>query len=703
MVDNPENASQRKARVEKNVRSLSPVQNECESYGSVEKKANHPDYVMKNQRCELEVRLSVNFLKFFPFYTMLLNVKENAESLDNSCGKLECRACLENVEKANLIDIFQSWSTEQFSMGVTLADDLCKLTQVQISITDPHSNFICMPCHQKLLDSCIFIAKVQKSQQILNDRYNAMSNKNNWPKPIEVQKNIDSTVLGESTTVEIKQEVISEDEATDFVLNCDNADQLMEIKIEPEEFEEPEIESDVENKTKKPKNEEQALKNEFKHNSIEFTNPVLPMPQNSLPDRISDLMEIKVEPEESVEPLESEIDCETAETQKNQLNVGEDSKNEFNFDNTDSLNHSPVMKVSRDLLPIKITVNGSIPADQFEKIPDMSIDRHVLNGDEVSPEVCVKHEPDSDNDDTEFMNEMPLECMLCMKLFSSVSELKGHVVAQHSYVSVKRRSDCTTRIARNNSKYVCTLCKRSFVTSTDLMVHETCHDKYACYGCRNKYDTFEQLSNHTKTCTAVQSKKQQQPKTLEDVKSTAKPPKTKAEYQKAYREREKAKKNENKQESTAKPPKTKAEYQKEYREREKAKKNENKQESTAKPPKTKAEYQKEYRERQKAKKNENKQERTAKPPKTNAEHQKAFRERQKMKKIKNKRESNAALNAPSKTKKTQSEHCKEYQQKSRLKKQRVQLDALLFEKSEVPQSKKIKLIDTQNVTNKNLL
>lgn len=67
---------------------------------------------------------------------MLLNVKENAESLDNSCGKLECRACLENVEKANLIDIFQSWSTEQFSMGVTLADDLCKLTQVQVRFCD---------------------------------------------------------------------------------------------------------------------------------------------------------------------------------------------------------------------------------------------------------------------------------------------------------------------------------------------------------------------------------------------------------------------------------------------------------------------------------------------------------------------------------------------------------------------------------------
>ncbi|RVE51060.1 hypothetical protein evm_004351 [Chilo suppressalis] len=71
------------------------------------------------------------------------------------------------------------------------------------------------------------------------------------------------------------------------------------------------------------------------------------------------------------------------------------------------------------------------------------------------------------------------------------------------------------------------------------------------------------------------------------------------------------------------------------------------------------------------------------PPKTNAEHQKAFRERQKI----NKRESNAALNAPSKTKKTQTEHCKEYQQKSRLKRHRVQLDALLFEKSEAPQSK----------------
>ncbi|XP_063909723.1 caldesmon-like isoform X7 [Zophobas morio] len=124
-----------------------------------------------------------------------------------------------------------------------------------------------------------------------------------------------------------------------------------------------------------------------------------------------------------------------------------------------------------------------------------------------------------------------------------------------------------------------------------------------------------------------------------ELNTTAKPRKTKAEYQKEYRERQKAKKNENKQESTAKPRKTKADYQKEYRERQKAKKNENKQESTAKPRKTKAEYQKEYRARQKAKKNENKQESTAKPRKTNAERQKAFRERQKMMKIKNKRES----------------------------------------------------------------
>ncbi|RVE40724.1 hypothetical protein evm_014625 [Chilo suppressalis] len=64
---------------------------------------------------------------------------------------------------------------------------------------------------------------------------------------------------------------------------------------------------------------------------------------------------------------------------------------------------------------------------------------------------------------------------------------------------------------------------------------------------------------------------------------------------------------------------------------------------------------------------------------------------------------NAALNAPSKTKKTQTEHCKEYQQKSRLKRHRVQLDALLFEKSEAPQSKNIKLIDIQNVTNKKFI
>ncbi|GBP91972.1 Putative 115 kDa protein in type-1 retrotransposable element R1DM [Eumeta japonica] len=151
-------------------------------------------------------------------------------------------------------------------------------------------------------------------------------------------------------------------------------------------------------------------------------------------------------------------------------------------------------------------------------------------------------------------------------------------------------------------------------------------------------------------------------KSTESNQSTAKPRKTKAEYQKEYRERQKAKKNEKKQESTAKPRKTNAEYQKEYRERQKAKKNEKKQESTAKPRKTKAEYQKEYRERQKAKKNENKQESIAKRPKTNAEHQKAFRERQKMKKIKNKLESTA------KPRKTKAEYQKEYRERQKAKK-----------------------------------
>lgn len=57
-----------------------------------------------------------------------------------------------------------------------------------------------------------------------------------------------------------------------------------------------------------------------------------------------------------------------------------------------------------------------------------------------------------------------------------------------------------------------------FVTPTDLMVHETCHNKATCYSCNQKFDTFELLTKHRVRCKAIIAKEVPKPKTLEDVK-----------------------------------------------------------------------------------------------------------------------------------------------------------------------------------------
>lgn len=63
-----------------------------------------------------------------------------------------------------------------------------------------------------------------------------------WPKPIQVDKNIDGSVYNSTLDIEIKQEVLTDEEyninQTDNAY-VDNELANLDIKIEPEEFVEP--------------------------------------------------------------------------------------------------------------------------------------------------------------------------------------------------------------------------------------------------------------------------------------------------------------------------------------------------------------------------------------------------------------------------------------------------------------------------------
>ncbi|XP_013148638.1 PREDICTED: uncharacterized protein LOC106111171 isoform X1 [Papilio polytes] len=339
------------------------------------------------------------------------------------CGLAECRTCLQALDNNSvLVDLFQCWVPPWDGMESTIAEDLAKLANVQITQTDEYSKVICEPCCLKLQSACDFAYIVCKNDRLLRQKHLQLpdnldnSNETIWPKPIQIDKNI-NRIYDSYEDVEIKQEAMSEDE----------------------------------------------------YNGMEDSREGMAS------------LEIKIEPEELIQPM-------LTQPQENKQSDGV---------------QSPYLEL-----------NGHIFHNSQEEIP-------LTNGTDNKEDLLeIKEEPLSDIEDVDVIpTDLPLVCMLCCKELNSVSGLKAHVIAQHSYKSVKRKSgSCSPEKRKRKQEFVCGTCQRRFTTSTDLMVHETCHNKSVCYACSAKFDSFEQLTIHSRTCKAIANKEPQKPKTLEDVK-----------------------------------------------------------------------------------------------------------------------------------------------------------------------------------------
>ncbi|XP_041974301.1 uncharacterized protein LOC121729747 isoform X2 [Aricia agestis] len=168
----------------------------------------------------------------------------------------------------------------------------------------------------------------------------------------------------------------------------------------------------------------------------------------------------------------------------------------------------------------------NIPIDNEEcRLDNMQIEYlESVNDESVEPKenTAIKEEPISDE---EMETVESLDCMLCTKTFNSVSGLKAHVITQHSYKGVKRKSNNTVSPKKVKYTYVCEICKRAFATSTDLMVHETCHDKCKCYLCHKSFPTFRDLSQHRLTCCESKTPETylQKPESSKDAPKPTKP------------------------------------------------------------------------------------------------------------------------------------------------------------------------------------
>ncbi|XP_050350111.1 uncharacterized protein LOC126773314 isoform X2 [Nymphalis io] len=358
------------------------------------------------QKFETEPGRCCSSSKFAAMTDLESDIQTEAE-----CDPLECRACLQIMNADSVsYNIFESWTPPWDGMENSIAEDLAKIANLQISETDRHSKVICETCCQLLLNACNFAAIVKRNDQILSERYTDDTteqkpfNEKVWPKPIQVDKSLASSMYDNPMNVEIKQEVLSDEE------------------------------------------------NEY---------PVINGTYETSREEIPNMDIIKIEPEEMIQ---------------------------------------------QQPLQIKVTVNGSIPLEELNTKESHLTNGNSDNGDHLISE--VKEEPLSEEDDVDPVHsDLSLECMLCMKAFNSVTGLKAHVIAQHSYKSVKRKSQNSLSPEK----------KKCFTTSTDLMVHETCHNKSVCYGCNENFDTFDELTTHRRTCKAISNKEITKLKTLDDV------------------------------------------------------------------------------------------------------------------------------------------------------------------------------------------
>ncbi|CAK1600257.1 unnamed protein product [Parnassius mnemosyne] len=359
-----------------------------------------------------------------------MSIKQDETVASNEFGLPECRTCLQALDANSvLVDLFQCWVPPWDGMESTIAEDLAKLANIQITQSDRYSKVICEPCCLKLQSACDFACSVRKNDRFLRQRFPSTPekmencNKTVWPKPIQLDKNINGSVYENVMGVEIKQEVLSDDEYT-----SQNA---------MEECRETELAN----------------------------------------------LEIKIEPEELIKQQPMQID-------------------------------EHVKTITEQTQPDNTILNGHLHDTKDNVIG-------LTNGIDSKIDIPkVKEEPVSDEDDGEAIpTDLPLECMLCCKEFNSISGLKAHVIAQHSYKTVRRKTDKISPEKRQKKhSFICGTCQRKFTTSTDLMVHETCHNKSVCYACSAKFDTFEQLTRHSRRCKAIVNKEVRKPKTLEDVK-----------------------------------------------------------------------------------------------------------------------------------------------------------------------------------------
>ncbi|XP_045453805.1 uncharacterized protein LOC123663145 [Melitaea cinxia] len=159
--------------------------------------------------------------------------------------KFECRTCLQILnEHCVLYNIFEGWTPPWDGMENSIAEDLAKIANVQISESDKHSKIICETCCQLLLNACNFTATVKRNDEILRQRYREDKTKLNlskdrvWPKPIQVNQ---SLVTSMYDNIDIKKEIVSDDEqyssangsydpSRDYLPNLDI------IKVESEEI-----------------------------------------------------------------------------------------------------------------------------------------------------------------------------------------------------------------------------------------------------------------------------------------------------------------------------------------------------------------------------------------------------------------------------------------------------------------------------------
>lgn len=448
-----------------------------------------------------------------------------AQNMKNSNISILCRVCLADCKPVQTKYIFGKWqppwkSPATDAVNNSIADLLCELTKTNMKHGDKFPDHICTACFQHFWKAYAFIQRVRQNDKIMRKNWkyfknvehnkskiekNVACSPNSWQKPITIE----TTHLSRTQfdNLEVSGEVTISPAARTAVWEMTDESSKKPIVL----LEKLNLDVDI-----KEEVETEDYSSDFVNGKAESGD------ENEFSlDKVKEEIDIKVEANydlssdvPSLEPGDR-----TDETLNGYYPTSLDLNSEIKVEPPDDKGSeapasNPELDNSDPLLVQRIAI-----VDPLIGVEPPPLTNALPEGVDVKIEITKEQE--------ELDACTPLDCLLCGKACKTLTGIKAHVIAWHSYRTISRseasgppleiverkkprskiaaakKSVLKTKIADKflDQNLYCKICRKNFQTNHKYKAHMDTHKKtFKCSTCSQTFTKVKLYVVHSSIC-----------------------------------------------------------------------------------------------------------------------------------------------------------------------------------------------------------